>query len=413
MALATPRMPFRRSAVLVVALLLAASANCAPEVEPDFASPEHSDQPLDPATLSPYRPNALRAPVLVACVTAGECTFEKLPLIGMEAGECANPNDCAPTIDTIMDRVVVSDPWMGKRFEELLPNLSPDILLLLRATTAIVIAADVRPSHHAFDTAAIYLDPQLFWLSPEERETIDLSPDYRSDYGAGLSFARHWRYVINGKSAWTRSEDPTLRRAQMPVELSWLLYHELAHANDCFHPANIDRLLATETPMNNMQQLYGEGRCLHQQLSDRSSLSEYSMYDLAAVLHWGQEADTKMASMSGQEAGALFQADKAIDTYSYTTDREDVATAFGALMMKANFGADRDMIFATKEGESCDKKTVFWGQRGRLGRPDILDRSVFVASKILPDKDFSELTNGLPLPTAIDSLCLPGDAKAP
>ena len=96
-----------------------------------------------------------------------------------------------------MSRVVVSHPWMGERFKAFLEQYdqNDDFKNLLRATTAIVISYDVRPSFYWAATGAIYLDPNYLWLTQAERDTINEAPDYRSGFGAELQFEMLWRYV--------------------------------------------------------------------------------------------------------------------------------------------------------------------------------------------------------------------------
>ena len=73
----------------------------------------------------------------------------------------------------------------GQRFKEFLETMDPhgDFKNLLRATTAIVISYDVRPSYYWVVTGAIHLDPDNLWLTPDERDTINQAPDYRASFG--------------------------------------------------------------------------------------------------------------------------------------------------------------------------------------------------------------------------------------
>ena len=137
-----------------------------------------------------YNANSPYADDLVQCVysnsLSSSCTLSKTPLLAEEV----KGSSIAPSVEDIMDRVVVSHQWMGDRFKEFLTNNdnNDDIKMLLRATTAIVIAYDVRPSFYWAATGAIYLDAENFWLTPQERDTINEAPDFRAAFGNDLQF---------------------------------------------------------------------------------------------------------------------------------------------------------------------------------------------------------------------------------
>ncbi len=106
-----------------------------------------------------------------------------------------------PTVDQIMDRVVVSHDWMGETFEQLLrTQASQDMLRLFNGVTAIVIGAQVRPSFYYALTGAIYLDAENFWLTAAQRDVINEAPDFRSDFDRDLMYSGVWRYTQNNQN---------------------------------------------------------------------------------------------------------------------------------------------------------------------------------------------------------------------
>ena len=135
------------------------------------------------ARVFPFVESSPYADVLADCVYSNKinfnntCTFNTLPLIAHDT--------TSPSVDDIMDRVVVSHHWMGQRFREFLENFDPnnDFKNLLRANTAIVISYDIRPSYYWVVSGAIHLDANYFWLTPDERDTINQAPDYRASFG--------------------------------------------------------------------------------------------------------------------------------------------------------------------------------------------------------------------------------------
>lgn len=187
------------------------------------------------AKVFPYRANSPYASVLQQCVYSNtledSCSLSSLPLLAQDT--------TTPSVDDVMNRVVVSHEWMGKRFEDFMRNYDTngDFRNLLRATTAVVISYDVRPSFYWAVTGAIYLDANNFWLTPEERDTINEAPDFRAGFGNELQFEVPWRYVKNND--YVNTYVPSNLRITRPESygvnrLISLMYHELAHANDFF-----------------------------------------------------------------------------------------------------------------------------------------------------------------------------------
>lgn len=158
------------------------------------------------------------------------CSLDTLPLIGMLTED--------PSVDEIMQRVLVSHPWMGSRFREILEKMPAEMLLMMRGVTAIVISYDIRPSKHSIYSGAIYLDPNVMWLTREERDVIDDTPDFRSGYGAELQFDFLRRYVISNTDIQSLPRDIDT----ISLITASLLFHVLAHANDLISPAGIDLL---------------------------------------------------------------------------------------------------------------------------------------------------------------------------
>jgi hypothetical protein len=334
---------------------------------------------------SPYKDN------VVDCVYSNtltsSCTLSKLPLIASEVQNAAD----IPSVDTIMDRVVVSHQWMGEKFESFLINNEPhdDIKRLLRATTAIVISYDVRPSFYWAATGAIYLDANNFWLTAQERDTINEAPDYRADFGNDLQFVMPWRYVKDNDYAYLsiptsvrtdRTESDGLYR------LTSLMYHELAHANDFFPSSRwstysssqrvLDAAVSNNTESDN--------------LSVALPLQSQTMRDLAQVSFAGESASNTQKTYLPSDIETFFSPDAATDFYAYSSLREDYAMLFEELMMQKRFDIFRDVAITNQpigDNISGSDYKVTWGQRGRIGEEDIKPRVLFSASRVLPEFD--------------------------
>ena len=353
------------------------------------------------ANVHPYNSNSPYAEDLVNCVysntLSSSCTLASLPLLAQE--------NVALSVNTIMDRVVVSHQWMGDRFKEFLLNNDndDDFKRLLRATTAIVISYDIRPSFYWAATGAIYLDAENFWLTPQERDTINEAPDFRANFGNELKFVMPWRYVRNNNYAsqsFSREQRVARTTNDGFYRLASLLYHELAHANDFFP--------STEWFMHNAQTRVLDAATSTNFESDQLSialpLQSKTMRDLAQVSFAGESATSIQKSYQPSNIKALFSPDMATDFYAYSSLREDFAMLFEELMMQNRFQVFRDVAITNQPtGETIISQDyiVTWGQRGRIGEASIKPRVAFSASRVLPEFDSNNALETVPFPIAM------------
>ncbi|MFT7008434.1 MAG: hypothetical protein ACJAXJ_002974 [Colwellia sp.] len=353
------------------------------------------------ARVFPYNSNSPYAQSLVNCTysntLSSSCTLASLPLLAQES--------ISLSVSNIMDRVVVSHQWMGDRFKDFLVNNdnNNDFKRLLRATTAIVISYDIRPSFYWAATGAIYLDAENFWLTPQERDTINEAPDFRADFGNDLQFSMPWRYVKNNQyatSSFNEEQRVTRTRNDGFYRLASLLYHELAHANDFFpstewftHNAQT-RILDAATSTNFESD----------QLSVSLPLQSQKMRDLAQVSFSGELATAAQKSYQPLDIQSFFSPDTATDFYAYSSLREDYAMLFEELMMQSRFQVFRDVAIInqpTANSITSQDYIVTWGQRGRVGEETIKPRVAFSASRVLPEFDSNSALAVTPAPIAM------------
>ena len=357
------------------------------------------------ATVFPFNANSPYADVLVDCVYSNTidfrktCRFNDLPLIAQDS--------ISPSVDDIMDHVVVSHQWMGERFKAFLENNDPhgDFKNLLRATTAIVISSDVRPSYYWAVTGAIHLDPSDLWLTPEERDTISQVPDYRASFGNELNFVMPWRYVINNSYAsfsYPRNMRVTRDESEAVYNFSALLYHELAHANDYFPQSEWASINKNDRVLDNANQRREDG-LPSDKLSVALPLQGDEMYRLAQVNYQGETATDTDKNYSPSDVAGFFSPEHAPSFYNYSSKREDYAMLFDAMMMKARYNVDRD-IAVTNQASTSEELVVTWGQRGRIGEENIKPRVDFVTSRVLPE--FTQASN------IIDNFAAPIEMEA-
>lgn len=334
-----------------------------------------------------YSENSAYSDVLKVCAgvveTENSCSLSKLPLL-MQENE-------TPSKEMIMQRVVVSHKWMGDRFSEMLDILDDDIKELLGATTAIIIDDDIKPSFYWSVTGAIYIDPRYLWLTPKEAKTITVKEDYRQNYGNELKFYFATRYIKNNEYAigyFPLDKNITRVKEDIKYNLARLLYHELAHANDFSTKSIILKADKNESIYNILNNSKNER--ISSQLYKNSPLSSEVLTNLGQVMYRGQEITNTQKDMEAKELGLLFEEDKSVDMYGYSTQYEDLAMMFESVMMKYHYNLDRDIAFIPKPVKDTnvtyEDYIVSWGKRNRIADTQVSDRALFVVKKLLPSK---------------------------
>ena len=337
-----------------------------------------------------YNANSPAGQRLVECVYSNsteydDCTFGESPLIAQVT--------TSPSVDDIMDRVVVSHRWMGDQFKKFLEtyDTNDDFKNLLRATTAVVISYDIRPSFYSPTLGAIYLDPDDLWETPAQRDTINQAPDYRAGFGAELQFEMPWRYVKDNDYAYYYY--PLRNRMSRTLEdskysFASLLYHELAHANDFFPSTRWLSYSNSTTIYDAVVEVYNA-----QQIESDFLQNNYPLDPFYAS--GGQNELTKLAQVRFQDPNLvtqqqidytmtdvanMFKTEGAPQFYSYSSTREDLAILFDGFMMHARYGVSRDVAVSDQ-----DYSDIVWGQRDRIGESWIKPRVSFVATRVLPE----------------------------
>jgi len=356
----------------------------------------------------PYKASGQYASVLQRCVYAPQlqwedagkntCTLATLPFLAQDTGG----NE--PTVAQIMDRVVVSHDWMGAVFEQFIGRSDMvDVRRLLNGVTAVVIGAHVRPSFYFSLTGAIYLDADNFWLTPDQRDVIDETPDFRTDFDRDLQYSGVWRYELNSNNIFLffppDSRATTRTFDDLVLQTAWLLYHELGHAGDFLPPAVRGSLNSGATAWDNISARFNAAQLPSDVLAQQLPLTSTILRGLAQVKFLGATADATQRSYTPQQIGAFFSADRASDEYSYTTIREDIAMLFEEFMMYRNHGIRRDIAITDKITPTATSNTLIvrWGERGRDGAPAVDPRVKLAVQNIAPWIDASQV-DALPPP---------------
>jgi len=390
----------------------------------------YAQAPADPAfvfsdvhvsRVHPYRPTGPFALNLVRCTYEANLQYlgtgmNTCPLLTLPYLHTTTTAAGAeiPTVDQIMDRVVVSHDWMGDVFEQLLrTQANEDLLRLFNGVTAIVIGAQVRPSFYYALTGAIYLDADNFWLTAAQRDVINETPDFRSDFDRDLQYSGVWRYTFNNLNIFLPfPADSRIPRdiTYLLSEAGWLLYHELAHASDFLPPAVRPGLDLTQTAWGNVAPRYVNGQLPSDLLTATYPLMSAEMKGLAQVKFWGATADAAQRAYTPTQVGTFFSGDQATDEYNYSSQdgtkfREDLAMVFEEFLMFRNHTFRRDVAITDKITPTTTSSTLIvrWGQRGRIGEASIKPRATLVLQNLAPwvlQADANAVTN-LPPPIAM------------
>ncbi len=346
-------------------------------------------------TVVPARTDTPYKAVLAECVYSRSwsepCNLSKLPLLGQDYKE--------PTIEQVMERVIVSHSWMADNFRVLLNTLPEDILDLFKSVTAIVIASDIRPSGYWGITGAIYLDPAYLWMTYEEKVTIDREEDYRSQFGNDLKYITLGRYVKHDEYVyygfdWDSSEERVL--TDIKYKMASILFHELCHANDYLPHYNTNGLSPEQTIFEAVVTHY-ENR-LSRMVTLEYPLTSGMLFGLARVKFWGDAPGGEQLRVGPEDVAAAFADDLASSDYSYVSELEDMAMIFEDIMMKYHFGVDRDFaITGIPENDApvANDFKVVWGTRNRIGSINMKEKSKLVADYMFPDHDFLSFFNNL------------------
>lgn len=374
-----------------------------------------------------YRADGPYASLLVRCVYdtnqrwdgtgLSPCTLAELPLLAQDT------SSGQPTVEQVMNRVVVSHDWLGRNFETFLRTQDPqgDLRRMLSSVTAIVISTGIRPSFYWAGTGAIYLDGDNFWLTPEERDTVNEAPDYRSDFDNGLAYSDVWRYVEGNQSIFAHFDARkrvTRSGTDLRNEATWLMFHELGHALDFIPPGLYKNLDRRSGVWANISQRYSTRQLTSDTVPARYPLTASALIGLAQVKYQGVEATPEQRMFRPDEIGVMFAADLATDDYSYSTSREDVAMTLEEVLMSNRLGIRRDTAFTDRiDKSSTASPIVRWGQRGRVGEPAIRPRAKDIVRQLVPWLD-AAVVDSLPPPLAMrigetwkDNLVQPGPSR--
>jgi len=318
-----------------------------------------------------YRSTSPYAGVLKKCVlvntVAESCTLNELPAIG--------DGVTTPTVEQVMDRVLVTHNWMGVRFEEVIRDAPDSLLTLFSSTTAILIGSKVRPSFYTRLNGAIQLDPEYIWTTIDEKKSISREEDFRSDFGKDLQFwflSRLANPDGSRQAAYYSLDDDSERPIDdVKIPLFRLLFHELMHATDFMPRHKIADLNPNVSIYESIDSIREDW--LSNSLQKTHPLTSDAMREFAKVRYRGEDATAIQQATNSTQMGALMSVDGAIKFYSYSSQYEDLAQLVEGVMMGHHFNSVTNIGFTQKPADEnnyyFDELLVSWGQRNRLGDP--------------------------------------------
>ncbi len=343
------------------------------------------------------------------------CKMSTLPLLGQSA------IGAIPTVEEVMQRVLVSNDWMGHNFELFLRSNdnSGQLRRMLASTTAVVIGGRIRPSFYWELTGAIYLDADYLWTTPEERDTISERPDYRQAFGNAFNYSgasakpfnfdlNYWFYrPIQGADVPDISIESRKTRtlADMRKNILFLMVHELTHALDAI-PSQYFAYFSKENYVVDVAAYVRENKLSATSILGKTyPLSCHDCFMLGAVLFQGVTPTQTQKDLTVAQIKEWFIADNANDFYAYSVkdpdkdivSAEDTAMLAEETLMQLSYGFRRYTFVLNYIN---DKYTFEWGQASRIGTPAIRQRAGLVLSTTAPWFDQTQL-NQLESPTDI------------
>ncbi|MFO1286530.1 MAG: hypothetical protein U1F49_08340 [Rubrivivax sp.] len=294
-----------------------------------------------------------------ALTVATLCPLATLPFMAQTTG------GALPSVEQVMDRVVVSHDWMGRNFETFLRthDTAGDFRRMLMSTTAVVIGAQVRPSFYYAVTGAIYFDADNFGSRPRRARHGQRGADRPQQL-------RHDAAVHDAVALCARERHPVpvlrpaparhARRRRAARQRAGRFPTSLAHALD--FPAGFKLCVAEPGAL-----AVGQHRPAR-----AAAAADFRRGggELSAHFHrhggprpgalFGATATAVQEGYSAAQVAGFFAADVATDDYAYASRREDTAMVLEEFLMQRCLGIKRDFAIAPKPAGGSSL-VVQWG----------------------------------------------------
>ncbi|MBF0443366.1 MAG: hypothetical protein HQK54_15775, partial [Oligoflexales bacterium] len=333
--------------------------------------------------LKPYRLNSPYASSLYLC-TRTEDPAKSLPYLGNEAGPI--------TRDHILNRLMVSDSWMGQRFEEFLDFMAEktqgDFYQLVKPLKTIAITADISEpggAHYTFATSRITIEATRLYLSAEEKKSLtgEAKKSILSDYSKKLDFRHFEKKLCKDTKCLVSKTDANGDRSREDVFYLFAetFYHELAHANDYYQPKKYVPELSDELKKLNMDEknLSSKLQELFPTESVDSAFHNLFGTDRDIIIKSQADLDAINAKWNKDYVSSFLKNNSAVRLYGLNNEKEHLATSFAAFMIYLRFGfSPRTYIL------NPDDKTIYYGEKERIAMPRVLADIKEAAKLVMP-----------------------------
>ncbi len=313
------------------------------------------------------------------------CTFERLPLIGQRFS--------TPSVDNIMEHVLVSSIWMAERFRQVLERMPTESLKLFKSLTGVVISSDIRASNYRPMTGAMYINPSSLWLDQAEKDELSLEGDPRQGCGDRLSYDYLFDFQINNE--WMRLNHERSRSIKtITLQLSSIIFHELVHAND-FFPTDRLSFLSKQLKVSEAFFLNSNYQ-ISNNVSKQFPLRSLNLKRMAKIENLCLGITCSQLDLNPQTIADDLSKEAANSVYSFMNPYEDIAVIGEEVLMSYFFDAKRLSLITDKATRNSSNYPVYWGTLGFRSDTDFRNKAKAIMSRVLPEIDFSAYIDNLP-----------------
>ena len=332
---------------LLIAMAFLSLGACAARKKSDPEPPQVQD-----STLKPYHSSSTTAEALTGCIQK-KCTLRAI-------GDVYS----SPTLDNILDRLLVEKPEYGQHFDEFFKKIPKEVLedfLILFKTVRVIIIAEGDSNEGGFVigdflnlNSVLFTKNGSFLLAANEVDNGKLPVVY------GDFFVKDGRRMASDK--------PNDLSNQLSI--AHVLYHELAHAADNPGPHAMSEALKG----SNFQ---AESPILH---------------NLALHMYGKKKITTNADHYISENISKAFEQAKGVSLYSFVNSQEDLATTFEKFMLLNRFGMEWVIVLADSKVMQLPMadRPISWGEKNSVLSERMQPKVKFILQKILPGRILSE-----------------------
>ena len=333
-------------------------------------------------TNSPYKANLLRC---AQSSFRSPCSLGELPLLGQQTQN--------PSIQNVMDRVVITHDWTGYRFQQILERLPRQVLQLFKPAAIVYIGSDTEFTHFEFDRAIFNINIDEIWVNATEKKAVLVGDERLATFTeTGLRFEPRFRWMKDSVNAYSGLFGTERDAEQMLLLLGRSIYYDLALPNNRLSGERFNALEDTQLPLDVLA--FDASTAISTELYSNASLTTDSsnLYLLADVQYGSEEISASLSSeFRAAGVGAEIAAQGKPRFFSFTAKENDLATLFELAMVKMVHRVYLDVALVDAfDGPAilgCDDYKIGWGVRNRIAAPRVSARAKFVVESLIGQSD--------------------------